>query len=120
MHSLGLPYGSPFPVLHNSSAPRAVSPCCLFPLPKGFIDDHGALEGAIGIHCGTLRMMFAVAEDCKYILKTQPRGALCLGACSYFAFFLARVISKLAFTRNCTTSSGVSGKSTEIQCSLFM
>ena len=23
---------------------------CLFPLPQGFIDDHGALEGAIGIY----------------------------------------------------------------------
>ena len=46
--------------------------------------------------------------------QNVPRG------CSYFACLLARVISKLAFKRNCTTSSGASGKSTEIQCSLFM
>jgi len=39
----------------------------------------------------------------------------------YFGlFFFALVASKLALVRNATTSSGASGRSTEIQWSLFM
>ena len=34
----------------QTGADLKVSPLCLFPLPQGFIDDHGAFEGAGGVH----------------------------------------------------------------------
>ena len=41
-----------FPSPNNkfSRTPFRACGVCLFPLPQGFVDDHGALEGAIGVH----------------------------------------------------------------------